>query len=117
MVSRLLFLGVCVMGVAALGSLVFFLLLGNPEYLGFSGFLLFYLSLFVVLWSSFFIIGGRFLQGHRGKWRYALARRSVLGAFVATGSVALAQMNLFSGYTLLALAGAALATEYWFARG
>lgn len=104
------------MGVAALGSLGFFLLLVNPEYLGFSGFLLFYLSLFVALWSSFFILGERFLQHHRGKWRYALARRSALAAFVATGSVTLAQMNFFSGYSLVALAGAALVAEYWFAR-
>lgn len=116
MVSRIIFLGVCVMGVAALGSLGFFLLLVNPEYLGFSGFLLFYLSLFVALWSLFFILGERWLRQHRGKWRYALARRGALGAIVATGSVTLAQMDFFSGYTLLALIGAVLAAEYWFAR-
>ncbi|MEK7493597.1 MAG: hypothetical protein AAB630_00410 [Patescibacteria group bacterium] len=116
MVSRIIFLGVCVMGVAALGSLGFFLLMVNPEYLGFSGFLLFYLSLFAALWSSFFILGERFLQRHRGKRRYALARRSALAAVVATGSVTLAQMSFFSGYALLALFGVALAAEYWFAR-
>lgn len=116
MVSRILFVGVCIAGVAALGSLGFFLLMINPEYLGFSGFLLFYLSLFVALWSLFFIIGERLLRQHRGRWRYALARRSALGAVVATGSVTLAQMNFFSGYTLLALCGAVLATEYWLAR-
>lgn len=116
MVSRIIFVGVCVVGMAALGSLVFFLLLVNPEYLGFSGFLLFYCSLFVALWSSFFIAGNRFFQRRRGKRGYALTRRSALAAFVATGSATLAQMNFFSGYTLLALLGAALALEYWFAR-
>jgi len=116
MVSRIIFLGVCVMGVAALGSLGFFIFLVNPEYLGFSGFLLFYLSLLAAVWSLFFILGERWLRQHRGKWRYALARRSVLGAVVVTGSVTFAQMGFFSGYALLALCGAALIAEYWFAR-
>ncbi|MEK7487888.1 MAG: hypothetical protein AAB598_01035 [Patescibacteria group bacterium] len=116
MVSRILFVGVCMAGVVALGSLVFFLLLVNPEYLGFSGFLLFYFSLFVALWSLFFIAGNRFVRHHRGTWKYALVRRSALGAVVATGSVTLAQMNFFSGYALLALIGAVFAAEYWLAR-
>lgn len=116
MVSRIIFVGVCVGGMAALGSLVFFLLLVNPEYLGFSGFLLFYCSLFVALWSSFFIAGDRFFQRRRGTRGYVLTRRSALAAFVATGSATLAQMSFFSGYTLLALLGVALAAEYWFAR-
>lgn len=113
MVSRIIFLGVCVMGVAALCSLVFFLLFVNPEYLGFSGFLIFYFSLFVALWSLFFIAGGLFLRRYRGKRGHALARRSAFLAVIATGSVTLAQMNFFSGYTFFALFGAALALEYW----
>ncbi len=116
MVSRIIFVGVCMMGVAALGSLGFFLLLVNPEYLGFSGFLLFYLSLFLALWVLFFIIGNRFFQRRRGKRGYAIARRSALAALVTAGSVTLAQMNFFSGYALLALFGAAFAIEYWLAR-
>ncbi|MCR4322584.1 MAG: hypothetical protein NUV61_00660 [Candidatus Azambacteria bacterium] len=116
MVSRIIFFVVCVMGVAALGSLGFFLLFVNPEYLGFSGFLLFYSSLFTALWSSFFIVGKRFVRRRRGKKGYMLARRSALAACVVTGGVTLAHADFFSGYALLTLVGVAITAEYWFAR-
>ncbi|MBI1755462.1 hypothetical protein HY250_03135 [Candidatus Azambacteria bacterium] len=96
---------------------MFFLFLVDPAYLSFSGFLLFYLSVFAWVWS-FFLLGGHFLLGGRKKRSLggAFARRTALLALLVATSIFLSHTNLFSLYAFIALLALVIFAEYMFMR-
>lgn len=117
MVSRVMFFGVCVACAASLGSLAFFLLFTNPDYIGISGFAFFYASLFAALWNILFLAGSFVIHRKRvrASLRHSLVRRSGMCAAVATGSVVLMQLGLFTWYAFLLLVCAAIIIDHRFA--
>lgn len=116
MVSRITFFGVCVACAASLGSLAFFLFFTNPDYLGISGFAVFYASLFIALWTVFFLAGSRFFARRRvsASLRRSFTRRTALCAGCALSIIGLSQLDILSWYAAGAVVGVAAFIDYRF---
>lgn len=116
MVSRITFFGVCVACAASLSSLAFFLFFTNPDYLGISGFAVFYASLFVALWSVLFLVGSRFYARRRvsASLRRSFTRRTALCAGCALSVLGLSHLGLLSWYAAAGVAGVAVFIDYRF---
>jgi len=100
----------------SLGSLLFFLFRIDPEYLNFSGFLLFYALLFAFFWSIFCALGYVINRRKRVPFSRGLLRRSALLSLLVVGGIFLKQFDLFSRYTIGGLAVAVVFVEVVFLR-
>lgn len=117
MVSRIMFWIVCLACAASLGSLAFFLLFVNPDYIGISGFVVFYVALFAALWSIFFLVGSSAIHRKRvrASLRYSLVRRSGLCAACILGIGIFSHLALLTWYVVALFVCAAIIIDHRFA--
>lgn len=117
MVSRITFWGMCIACAASLGSLAFFLLFVNPDYIGISGFAVFYASLVAALWSIFFIAGSSAIHRKRvrASLRHSLVRRTGLCAVCVSAIVVFSQYDALTWYMVALLACGAVIIDHRFA--
>ena len=117
MVSRIMFWIVCIVCAASLGSLVFFLLFVNPDYIGIFGFAVFYASLFAALWSIFLLIGSGFIHRRRvrASLRHSLVRRTGLCAAGVIGIFVFSHLDVLTWYAALLLVCGLIIADHRFA--
>lgn len=117
MVSRITFWGMCIACAASLGSLAFFLLFVNPDYIGISGFAVFYASLVAALWSIFFIAGSSAIHRKRvrASLRHSLVRRTGLCAVCVSAIVVFSQYDALTWYMVALLVCGAVIIDHRFA--
>lgn len=117
MVSRIMFWVVCLACAASLSSLAFFLLFVNPDYIGISGFAVFYASLFAALWSIFFLAGSSAIHRKRvrASLRHSLVRRSGLCAACILGIVIFSHLAMLTWYMVALLVCVAIIIDHRFA--
>src|SRR3989338_2220418 len=95
--------------------LSFFVFSVDPRYLNFSGFLVFYLALFIAAWSAAYILVRWSMRNRRGNVA-GLARRTALVALCVTGGVLLSQLRWLSVYALFVLVALAGGIEYYYSK-
>lgn len=110
--DRLAVIGVIALFVAVVSFLLLFVFTVDPRYLTFSGFFVFYLALFVALWSLGYALM-RFAVRNRRRRPAGFARRSALLALVIVSGVLLSQMRLLSIYSVLILIVLGAGAEYY----
>lgn len=114
--SRITFWGVCIACAASAGSLAFFLLFVNPDYIGISGFAVFYASLFVVVWSGLFLAVSRSIRRKkvRSSLRHSIVRRTGLCAACVVGIIFLSHLDAVTWYGVALLVCGAVIVDHRF---
>ena len=112
MMDRLAFIGAIALFIAVASFLLLFVFTVDPRYLTFSGYFVFYLALFVALWSLGYAVA-RFAMRNRRRRPAGLARRSALLALIIAGGVLLSQTRLLSIYSVLILIALGAGIEYY----
>ena len=107
--------GTIIVFLISLGSFLFFLFFVNPEYLDFSGFLAFYISLLgwawsLVLLSGYYIDRKVLLPDAMTK---SFFRRSGLFSGFIIINVLMSQIGLWSVYAMIGLTVIIIVSEYW----
>ncbi len=113
--DRLAVVGMLVLFLTSTGLLSFFVVSVDPRYLNFSGFSIFYLTLFCAMWSLGYAAMRYATRNRRGRVA-GLARKSALIALCITGGVLLSQARWLSVYTALALVAATGGIEYYYSK-
>ena len=110
--DRLAVVGTIALFLISAGFLSFFVFFVDPRYLSFSGFIVFYLTLFVLLWSAEYATMRFITRKRRGRVA-GLSRKCALIAFCITGGALLSHVRWLSVYTILMLIVLAGGIEYY----
>lgn len=111
--ARVAIFGIWFILIISLSSLLFFVLLINPKYLSFSGFLVFYAALFGFFWSGFLALWHH-LKSRRGRDNGlgGAPRQAVFLALCAVIILFLAQMKTLNWQTIVSFGALFAFTQY-----
>ena len=113
MTARLI--GVIAIFLFSFCSFLFFLIFINPEYLDFSGFLAFYISLLVWIWSLVLLFGyylDKKVQLPDAVIKGFVRRSGLFAGFIIINML-MSQIGLWSVYAMIGLIAVIVAFEYW----
>lgn len=112
MKERFALIGAVVLFVITISFLSFFVFITDPRFLTFSGFFVFYSTLFLSLWSFGYIIS-RFIVRKRRRVPDGLVRRNIVISCIIISAIVLSQMRLMSVYVILVLVVFGVGIEYY----
>jgi|SRR3972149_3310053 len=107
--------GTIIVFLISLGSFLFFLFFVNPEYLDFSGFLAFYISLLGWAWSLVLLSGyyiDRKVLLPDAMTKSFFRRSGLFSGFIIINAL-MSQIGLWSVYAMIGLVAVIIAFEYW----
>ena len=107
--------GTIIIFLISLSSFLFFLFFVNPEYLDFSGFLAFYISLLGWVWSLVLLFGyylDRKVQLPDAVIKGFVRRSGLFSGFIVA-NIFMLQAGWWSVYAMIVLVAVIVAFEYW----